>query len=156
MREKRRRRRSAATAQAKDELQNSVQRAKEKMWYNYLKTMRRAEAWRGAKGTNPQAGMTVDASPHTDWKQPNTIAGKEEMLRRESFPLKEYDQYFELPAAGQAHLSLTEQGVKRTLFLPSVKNDPGPDKLSFGAVRLLWMWDQERIVELAKAAIRTG
>jgi len=28
--------------------------------------------------------------------------------------------------------------------------------VSFGAVRLLWKWDEERIVELQKAAVWTG
>ena len=37
-----------------------------------------------------------------------------------------------------------------------MKKAPGPDKLSFGAIRLLWKWDKERIVRLTKAAIRTG
>jgi hypothetical protein len=36
------------------------------------------------------------------------------------------------------------------------KKAHGPDKLAFGAVRLLWKWDNERIEELVKAAIRTG
>jgi len=42
------------------------------------------------------------------------------------------------------------------MYSQSVKTAPGPDKLSFGAVRLLWKWDKERIVDLAKATIRTG
>jgi hypothetical protein len=42
------------------------------------------------------------------------------------------------------------------LYSQSVKKAPGPDKLSFGAVRLLWKWEKERIVDLAKATIRTG
>jgi len=33
---------------------------------------------------------------------------------------------------------------------------PGPDKLSFGAIWLLWKWDKERIVRLMRTAIRTG
>jgi len=40
------------------------------------------------------------------------------------------------------------------LFPQSVKQAPGPDKLSFGAIRLLWKWDKERIVRRTRAAIR--
>jgi hypothetical protein len=54
-REKRRRSRSAATAQAKAELQKSVRRAKDKMWNDYLKNLRGAEVWRAAKFANPWA-----------------------------------------------------------------------------------------------------
>jgi len=78
------------------------------------------------------------------------------MLRGESFPPNEYDQYFELPPAGQAHQSMTERAVERDLFSQSVGKSPGPDTLSFGAVCLLWRWDKERIVKLAKAVVRTG
>jgi len=38
----------------------------------------------------------------------------------------------------------------------SVKKAPGPDKLSFGAISLLWKWDKQRIVRLTRAAIRMG
>jgi hypothetical protein len=48
-REKRRRRRSAATAQAKAELQKSVRGAKDKVWNDYLKNLRGAKVWRAAK-----------------------------------------------------------------------------------------------------------
>jgi len=51
----------------------------------------------------------------------NTIIEKAEMLRRETFPTNEYDQYFELPEAGQAQQSVTEQAVERAVFSQSVK-----------------------------------
>jgi hypothetical protein len=66
------------------------------------------------------------------------------------------DQYFELPPAGQAHEHITEQLVERALFSQSVKQAPGPDKLSMGAICLLWRWSKTRMVELTKAAVRTG
>jgi hypothetical protein len=78
------------------------------------------------------------------------------MLRRESFPPNDNDQYYELPPAGSAHTRVTEQAVERALHSQSVKKAPGPDKLSFGAIQLLWKWDKERIVRLTRAAIRTG
>jgi len=41
------------------------------------------------------------------------------------------------------------------LFSQSVKKAPGPDKLSFGPIWLLWKWDKQRILRLTRAAIRT-
>jgi hypothetical protein len=73
-REKRRRCRVAATAQAKAELQKSVWRAKDKMWNDYLKNQGGAEVWTAAKFANPRAGMTVDALTDRDGNQANTIA----------------------------------------------------------------------------------
>ena len=69
--------------------------------------------------------------------QANTIAEKETMLRGESFPPDNGDQYYELPPAGPAHKPITEQSVEGALSSQSVMKTPGPDKLSFGAVRLL-------------------
>jgi hypothetical protein len=123
---------------------------------HYPKNLRGGKVWRSAKFSNTRAGTTMEALTDGDGKQPNTIAKKEEMLRRESFPPNEYDQYFKLPPAGQAHQSVAEQAVEIALFLLSVITAPSPDKLSFRAVRLLWKWNKERIVELAKAAVRTG
>jgi len=67
------------------------------------------EVRRAAKFTNPRAGATVDALTDRDGKQANTIAEIEEMLRGESFPLNDGDQYYEPPPAGQAQEHITEQ-----------------------------------------------
>jgi len=112
--------------------------------------------WRAARYPNPRAGTTLEALTDRDGKQANTSLEKEEMLRHESFPPNDGDQYYELPPAGSAHPRVTEQAVEQALFFQSVKKTPGPDKLSFGAIRLLWKWDKERIVRLTRAAIRMG
>jgi endonuclease/exonuclease/phosphatase family metal-dependent hydrolase len=52
-RDKWRRRRSEATAQAKAELQQSIRRAKNRMWIVYLQNLRGAEVRRAAKLANP-------------------------------------------------------------------------------------------------------
>ena len=77
----------------------------------------------------------MDALTDIEGKQANAIAKKEEMLRGESFPLNDGDQYYELPPAGQAHERITEQSVERALFSQSVRKAPGPGTLSFGAIR---------------------
>jgi len=100
--------------------------------------------------------MTVEALTDRDGKQANTSLQKEEMLRHESFSLNDGDQYYELPPVGSAHTHVTEQAVERALFSQSVKKAPGPDKLWFGTVLLLWKWDKERIVRLTRAEIRMG
>jgi hypothetical protein len=81
---------------------------------------------------------------------------KEDMLRQESFPPNDSDQYYKLPPVGRARTRVTEQAVERVLYFQSVKKAPGPDKLSFGAIWLLLKRDKERIVRLTRAAMRTG
>jgi len=100
--------------------------------------------------------MTVEAITDRECKQANTSLEKEELLRHESFPLNDGDQYYKLPPAGNAQTHVTEQAVERARFSDSVKKVRGPDKLSSGAIRPLWMWDKERIMRLTRAAIRTG
>jgi len=155
-REKRRGGRSEAAARAKAELQKSIWQSKSWMWNDYVQNLTGGEVWRVAKFTNPWVGATMEVLTDREGKQANTIAEKEEMLSGESFPLNDGDQYYEQHPAGQAHERITDQSVERALFSQSVKKAPGPHKLSFGAIRLLWKWDKMRIVELTKAAVRTG
>jgi len=154
--EHRRRCRSAATVPSQAELQKSIWRAKDRMWNDYQKTLRGAEVRRAAKFANPRAGAALDALTDSDGNLANTITEKEEMLRRECFPLNERDQCFEIPPVGQAHQSVTEQSVVRALFVQAVGKAPRLDKLSFAAVHLLWQCEKKRIVELVREVLRTG
>jgi len=78
------------------------------------------------------------------------------MLRRELFPPNHDNRYHDLPPVGSTHTHVTKRAVERALYSHSVQKAPGPDKLSFGAIQLLWKWDRKRIVGLTKAAIRMG
>ena len=98
----------------------------------------------------------MEVLTNREGKQGNTSLEKEGMLRRESFPPNDDDQYYELPPAGSTHTRVTEHAVERAVVSKSVKEAPGLDKLSFGAIRLLWKCDEERMVRLTKAAIRRG
>jgi len=57
---------------------------------------------------------------------------------------------------GSALTRIAAQLVERALSAQSVKHAPAPDKLSFGAIGLLWKWAKERTMMLTKAAVRTG
>jgi len=126
------------------------------MWSESLQKLRGAEVCGAVRYANPRAGMTVEALTDREGKEANTSQEKEGMLRRESFPPNDDDQYYELPHAGSVHKCVTEQTVERALFSQLVKMALGPDKLSFGAIRLLWKWDIESIVRLTMAAIDSG
>jgi hypothetical protein len=78
--------------------------------------------------------MTVEAKTEREGKHTNTSQEMEEMLRRESFPPNDEDQYYVLPPTGSTLTCVTEQAVKHAVFSESVKPAPGPDKLSFGDV----------------------
>jgi hypothetical protein len=145
-------RRSEAAARAQAELQMSIRQSKSRMWNDALQNLKGGEVCRAAKFTNRRAGATVEVLTDREGKQAITIAEKEEMFRGESFPLNDGDQYYKLPPASQAHEPITEQSVERALLSQFVKKAQGPDKLSFGAIWLLWKWDKTRIVRLTKGA----
>jgi hypothetical protein len=67
-----------------------------------------------------------------------------------------HNQYKELPPVGRAHSRVTAHPVKRSVFPQALKNAPGRDNLSFGAIRRFRIWDNHRIMRLMKDAIRTG
>ena len=152
-RQKRSGRRSDAAARAKAELQKTIRLSKSRMWDDYVQNLRVGKVRRAAKFTNPRAGATVEALTDREGKQANTIAEKEDMLRGESFPLNDGDQYYTLPPAGLVHERITEQSVEQAWLSQSVKKAPGPDKLWFGAIRGLWKWDKTRNVGQTKTAV---
>jgi len=86
------------------------------MWSDYLQNLRGAEVWRAAKYVDPRVGATVEALTDREGTQANTAIEKEEMLRLESFPMNDDDQYYELPPAGSAHTNVTEKAVERALY----------------------------------------
>jgi len=155
-RERMRRWHSEEAARAKAELQKSIRQSNRTMWGDYLQNLSGAERWRALRYVKPRAGTTVEAITDRDGKQAKTSLEEEEMRRHESCHPNDGDQYHKLPAAGSAHTSVTEQAVEGALISQSVKKAPGPDKLSFGAIRLLWTWHKERIVRLTRASIHTG
>jgi len=100
--------------------------------------------------------MTVDALTDREGKQANTSQEKEMMLSCKSFPPNDDSKYSKLPPTGSAHTRVREEAVEQAILSQSVKNAPGPDKLSFDTRWLLWKWDKERIARLTKVAIRMG
>jgi len=100
--------------------------------------------------------MTVEALTDREGKQQHTGMQKEVMLRCESLPPNDNEHYNKLPPVGRPHMLVTEQAVDRALHSEPVREAPGPDKLSFGAIRLVWNWDEERIMRLTRAAMSMG
>jgi hypothetical protein len=152
-REKRRGMRSEAAARATAELKNTIQQSKSWMKDYYLQNLRGGEVWRAGKFTKPQAGATVEALTDRVKKQANSIAEKEEILRIESFPLNDGDQYYELPRLALTQERITEQTVERAQLSQSVKKIQSPDKQWFGAIPLLRKWNRTRIAGLQEATV---
>jgi len=126
------------------------------MCSDYLQYLRGAEVWRAAQYANPPVDITVTAIPDREGQHSNPVADIEEILRRESFHPHDKDQCYKLHSGGSTHTHVTEQIVEQALYSQSIKTAPGPEKLTFGAIRLLWKLDKQRIVGLMKVAICMG
>jgi len=109
-------RHSEGAARAKAKLQKSIRKSKSQMWSHYLQNLRGAEVWRAAEYVDPRAGATLEAPMDREGHQANTALEKEEILRLESFPLNDDDEYYELTPAGSAHTKVTEKAVERALY----------------------------------------
>jgi len=102
-RERRRKRHSEEAGRAKAALQKSIRQSNRRMWDDYQHNLRGAEMWMAVRYANPRAGTTVEALTDRDSKHASTSSKKEEMLRHESFPPNEGDQYYELPPAASCN-----------------------------------------------------
>lgn len=56
--------------------------------------------------------------------------------------------------AGTAHLKITDEKIAYELMSQSATKAPGPDKINFQIIRMLWEWDKEQITGMIQQAIR--
>ena len=52
--------------------------------------------------------------------------------------------------------TITDENIREAVFRQSTKRAPGPDRLGFKVIKLLWEWDTSRIIGLVKTMFRLG
>ena len=52
------------------------------------------------------------------------------------------------PGPGNTHLKITNEDVRKALFRQLIKKTPGPTKLNLKTIRLLWLWEEKRLVRV--------
>ena len=57
---------------------------------------------------------------------------------------------------GEVCEKITDEEIREAVFNQSVQKAPGPDRLGFKPIRLLWDWDSQRIINYVKASFRLG
>jgi len=82
---------------------------------------------------------------------------KGELIKAEAFlkPLKGVERKAKEVGRGMWK-KITDEDIRLALFDQSVKKAPGPDRLGFEAMRLLWEWDAPRIPAVVKTCFRLG
>ena len=150
-------------------LHKEIRKAKSDHWNRFLQEAGENEVWTAAgyrkRGpTGPTPALTDETG-----QVATTREEKERMLRKQAFPPKQtageaageeeedpddsdQDDEETLPLWDK----ISEGEVQEAIFGQSTGKSPGPDRLSFKAIRMLWEWDPDRITALVRAAVRTG
>jgi ribonuclease HI len=141
-------------------LHKEIRKAKSEHWNEFLQQADETNLWiaagyrkRGPTGPTP---ALVDEEGHTA----TTREEKEEMLRKQAFPPRNTGAEEPLGEEEEATPTMweriTEDEVHEAIHNQSTTKSPGPDRLSFKAIRILWEWEPERVTALVRAAVRTG
>lgn len=105
--------------------------------------------WIAVKYTKPQQFKTTSALKDLFGNVAMSMKDKETLVRKTAFPPPPKSSRREprIPAS-TAHLSITRNHVYNTLMAQSTKKAPGPDKINFGILRMIWDWEGERMTEM--------
>lgn len=113
--------------------------------------------WKALKYTKEWKTTITPALKNQDGVVAVTIEEKEAMIRLANFPPPPTDDRMppeRIP--GTVYKSVNNERVRRALYHQSVKKAPGPDRLNFHILRLVWKWDSNRITALIRQCIRQG
>jgi len=82
---------------------------------------------------------------------------KAELIKEKAFPkpLKGGERKAE-EEGGEMWNKIIDEDIQEALFNWSVQKEPGLDRLGFKAIRLLWDWDSQRIINIVEVSFRLG
>ena len=82
---------------------------------------------------------------------------KAELIKEEAFPkpLKGVERKVQ-EEGGEMWKKITDEDVREALFNQSIQKAPGPDRLGFKVIRLLWDLDSQRVINIVKVSFRLG
>ena len=113
--------------------------------------------WTTLKYTKPLQFKTTPVLRDSDGNIATSMKGKEVLVCKSVFP-KPPSSLTPEPCviAGMAHKELTEEKISYTLMSQFAKKAPGPDKINFQILRMIWEWDKMQITSMVHQAIRLG
>lgn len=115
-----------------------------------------ARCWQALGYTKPRAATTTPKLRGPQGQLASSIDEKEALIRETAFPQAPgVNQEVEIPQ-GSWHGQVNEGIARQALFHQAVQKAPGIDQLNFRALRLLWEWDNPRIIALTRQCFRLG
>ena len=141
---------------AQKDLHKTINREKRQMWGGFLQGAERDQHWLALRYCSPWTSNTTPVIRTQLGEEAVTLEEKDRAFRESAFPPPPAGAPAELPEGGEMHVDTTKEAVREAIMKQSVKKAPGPDRPTFRAIRLIWDWDSDRLVELIHACIRTG
>lgn len=154
--------------QARNLYYRTIRNAKRLSWQNFLQgkeeksqqqnqTLDQNRCWTAFKYTKPRQLKTTPALKDPEGNVAISMKAKEALVRRSAFPKPPKSLRPEpVVLPGIAHKGVTEVKVANALMFQSATKAPGPDKINFQILRMIWDWDKVRITNLVQETIRLG
>jgi len=158
---KRARKRGEATQQHVETQQSNLRRIirqlKTKMWQKFLSPATRDSVWQALRDTKLGGQQTSKALKSRNGEVAESWEDNAELINKEAFPkpLKGVERKAQ-EEGGEMWKKITDEDIREALFNLSVQKAPGPDRPGFKAIRLLWDWDSQRIINIVKTSFRLG
>ena len=134
--------------EARNLYKRTLKRAKRECWQQFLLGEDDQESgpqgdtnryWTALKYTNPSTQICTPALQDANGNWATTMESKEAMVQAKAFPSPPQSVKPDVrPGIGSTHLRITNKDVRKALFNQAIKKAPGPSKLNFRAMRLLW------------------
>ena len=107
--------------------------------------------WTALRYTSARLGSSTPAIKAVNGTIATTIEEKEAVFLKSAFPgpiegLTENPPISIQPISD--NIAIRDIDIEEALFNQSTKKAPGPDRLNFKALRLLWQWDKDRVKAL--------
>jgi ribonuclease HI len=147
----------ASVKEARKVMKSAINGSKKDSWNTFVQEAEGEQVWKALKYTRGSNSLTVKPLRKQDGNLATSWEDKAEQIKRVGFPKPlQGIQKKAKSEGGNTFESIGEDEVKAAVFSQSTRKAPGPDKIGFQAIRLLWNWDKERVVRLVRSAIRLG
>jgi len=136
-------------------LRRMIRQSKTEMWRKFLTSATRHQVWQALRYTKPGGQQMTKALRSRSGEVAESSEEKAELIKEEAFPkpLKGVERKAQ-EEGGEMWKKITDEDIREALFNQSVQKAPGLDRLGFKAIRLLWEWDSQRIINIVKGCFR--
>ena len=111
--------------------------------------MDKNRCWTALKYTKPLQLRTTSALKDNERNIAVFMKAKEALVRKSAFP-KPPPNFFETPTIPLklAHTKITEEIVGQALLTQAATKAPGPDKINFQVLQMIWSWKKAQITSI--------